>query len=74
MANITAVLQLLPALIAAIKAIEDAVPGKGQGEAKLAAVREILESADKAASALWPILVPAIGALVKLFNATNWGK
>jgi len=63
--------QLLPALIAAIKAIEEAVPGAGQGEAKLAAVRGIIEAVDTGYKNLWPQIQPVIGVLVGLFNKTG---
>ena len=67
----TALLQLLPAIIAAIKAIEEAIPGQGQGEAKLAAIREILESVSGQATTLWLFIEKAIGILVALFNRTG---
>jgi hypothetical protein len=71
LATVTTVLQLLPAIITAIKAIEEAIPGKGQGEMKLAAMREILEAASGQVSSLWPIIEKAIGILVGLFNKTG---
>ena len=71
MQNITIILQLLPALITAIKAIEDAIPGQGQGEAKLAAVRAILEAVDSNVAKLWPTIANVIGVLVGLFNSTK---
>lgn len=67
----TALLQLLPAIITAIRAIEEATPGKGQGELKLAAIREILESVSGQVSALWPFIEKAISVLVSLFNKTG---
>lgn len=67
----TAILQLLPAIITAIKAIEEAIPGKGQGEMKLAAIREILESVSGQVSSLWPFIEKAISVLVSLFNKTG---
>lgn len=67
----TAILQLLPAIITAIKAIEEAIPGKGQGEIKLAAIREILESVSGQVSSLWPYIEKAISVLVSLFNKTG---
>ena len=67
----TALLQLLPAIITAIRAIEEAIPGKGQGEAKLAAIREILESVSGQVSSLWPYIEKAISVLVSLFNKTG---
>ena len=67
----TALLQLLPAIITAIRAIEEAIPGKGQGEAKLAAIREILEAASGQVSVMWPLIEKAIAVLVGLFNKTG---
>ena len=67
----TALLQLLPAIITAIRAIEEAIPGKGLGEMKLAAIREILESASGQVSMIWPLIEKAIGVLVGLFNKTG---
>jgi hypothetical protein len=69
--TVTTIFQLLPSIIAAIKAIEEAIPGKGLGEPKLAAIREILEVTSNQASALWPIIEKAIGILVGLFNKTG---
>ena len=67
----SALLQLLPAIITAIKAIEEAIPGKGQGELKLAAIREILESVSEQLATLWPYIEKAISVLVSLFNKTG---
>ncbi len=67
----TALLQLLPAIITAIRAIEEAIPGNGQGELKLAALREILESVSGQVSSLWPYIEKAISVLVSLFNKTG---
>lgn len=72
--------QLLPLIIQAIKAIEEAIPGAGAGEQKLAAVREILESVTEfaggeAISQIWPTLQKVISSLVALFNKTGvFGK
>jgi hypothetical protein len=72
------VLSLVPMLVQAIKAVEDAIPGNGYGEQKLALVRSIIESAyEKATGALgsfeqmWPILESTIGAIVRAFNSTG---
>lgn len=70
MNTIVTILNLLPALITAIKAIEDAIPGSGQGEQKLAAVRAILEAVDGSVAKLWPQISAVIGVLVGLFNRT----
>ncbi len=71
MGNIVIILQLIPALIAALKAIEDAIPGSGMGEQKLSAVRAMLEVIDGSISKLWPQISGVIGVLVNLFNATG---
>ena len=71
MNTVIAILQLLPALITAIKAIEDAIPGQGQGEAKLAAVRAILEAVDTGVAKMWPQIQGVISILVGLFNSTK---
>ena len=71
MNNIVIILQLIPAIITALKAIEDAIPGSGMGEQKLAAVRAMLEVIDGSVSKLWPQISGVIGVLVNLFNATG---
>jgi hypothetical protein len=65
------ILQLIPALIATIRAIEEAIPGEGMGEQKLAAVRGILEAAEAGSLAIWPALEKVIAVLVATFNATG---
>ena len=65
------VLKLLPAIIIAIKAIEEAIPGSGQGEQKLAAIRAIMEAANGNISLYWPLIQTAIGVLVGIFNKTG---
>ena len=71
MNTVVMILQLIPALIQAMKAIEDVIPGQGQGEQKLSAIRHILESVDAGAAKFWPQIQTTIGILVKLFNATG---
>lgn len=71
MGNLVIILQLIPALIAALKAIEDAIPGSGMGEQKLAAVRGILEAVDGSITSLWPQISSVISVLVTLFNNTG---
>ncbi len=67
----TALLQLLPAIITAMKALEDAIPGKGQGEMKLAAIREILDSTSGQIQMFWPFIEKAISVLATVFNKTG---
>jgi hypothetical protein len=65
------VLTLLPAIIEAIKAIEDAIPGQGKGEQKLAAIRGIIAASYEQASAIMPIIERVVGVLVDTFNAVG---
>ena len=74
MNTVIMILQLIPALIAAMRAIEDAIPGSGKGEEKLAAVRAILEAVDSGATKYWPQIQSVIGILVGLFNRAGTFK
>ena len=71
MNTVIIILQLIPALIGAMKAIEEAIPGSGKGEEKLAAIRGILEAVDAGVVKYWPQLQSVIGVLVGLFNRTG---
>jgi len=71
----TLLLGLMHTLIAAIKAVEDAIPGQGNGEQKLAAIRATLEAAYAGASdaagqfdAIWPSIQAIVKTLVGIFN------
>lgn len=68
MDKLLTLMKLLPAIIAAVQAIEAAVPAAGQGAAKLEAVRQILQTVDEATTTLWPQIASTIGVLVGLFN------
>jgi hypothetical protein len=72
------VVSILPLLIEAIKAIEEAIPGAGKGEAKLAAVRSVVESSYGFASKelpvfeqLWPVVQKTVGGIVDGFNTAG---
>lgn len=72
------ILQLLPLIIAAVKAIEEAIPDSNQGSMKLALVREAIESAYKIGSdamisfeQMWPAIESTVSSVVKLFNSTG---
>ena len=71
MQNLVIILQLIPALITALKAIEEAIPGSGKGEQKLSAIRGILEAVDGSITSLWPQISSVVSVLVTLFNATG---
>ncbi len=75
------VIQLLPVVIEAIKAVEAAVPQGGQGTQKLEMVRGILQSAYDVAGnleatfdQLWPVLRSAISGVVSVYNAAGTFK
>jgi len=59
---------LIPALIAALKAIEAALPESGKGAEKLVLVREIVEGINDEAKDNWPLIEKTIGRLVAFFN------
>lgn len=65
------IFDLIPTLIVAMKAIEDAIPGNGKGEQKLAAIRQIVEATNDSLKELWPMLEKTINILIGLFNATG---
>ena len=72
------VISMLPLIIDTMKKIEDAIPGQGQGEQKLNAVRTILESVYEIApegnvkfDTLWPAIAKIISKLVSLYNGNG---
>lgn len=71
MDKVMLILKLLPAIVAGIKALEDAIPGQGKGEQKLAALREILELVDGTVSSVWPQIASVVAILVKTMNASK---
>jgi hypothetical protein len=71
LAKITAVLSLLPAIIEAVRAVENLVSDSGQGAAKLQAIREILEAVSDQAASLWPEIQKVIAIIVALANKTG---
>jgi len=72
------IMSMLPLLIEAIKAAEEAIPGQGKGEAKLAMIRAVLESAYSISTDVqakfddvWPALKTTIGAVVASLNTAG---
>lgn len=74
MQNLVLIVQLLPLIITLIKTIEEAIPGAGAGEAKLTAVREILEVGNDSIGEIWPQISKIISSLVAIFNKVGWAK
>lgn len=62
------IMQSVPAILAAIKAVENAMPISGAGKAKLDAVIALVTTANAALSGAIPQLTSIIGAFVDLFN------
>lgn len=71
METLKIVLNILPMLIQVIKAVEDAIPGQGKGEQKLALVRGVLEAVDSGVMGIWPVLEKVIASIVSVFNKTG---
>lgn len=71
MEKIFMIVKLIPAVIELMKAIEEAIPGQGNGEKKLAAVRGVLESTVEGFNNLWPSIEKIIPVLVSTFNAVG---
>jgi hypothetical protein len=72
------VAQLIPAIIAIIKSLEDALPQTGLGTEKLAMIRQIFEEAYKAATEampdiekVWAVIKKFIDIMVGVFNKTG---
>jgi hypothetical protein len=61
-------LQLLPAIITAIKAVEEVLPVSGKGAEKLSLVRGIIESVSEESKAIWPHIEKTITVVVDWFN------
>ncbi len=78
MNTLITVLKLLPAVLAAVKAVEEAIPLPGQGKSKLDLVLDVIKSGydagtDLSASFTWEklvsLVVPMIAKVVDLHNA-----
>jgi len=72
------ILKLFPLILAAVQAVEQAIPLPGQGNKKLELVRDVLKSAydwsaDLASQFSWDklveVVVPMIARIVDLHNA-----
>lgn len=71
-----AVLELLPAILKAIAALEEAMPDSGKGKEKLAIIKATVETVyEKGSNAIgtftdvWPVLESVIGKVVNIYNA-----
>jgi len=71
-----AVLELLPAILKAIGALEEALPESGKGKVKLDIIKATVESAyEKGVNvlasfdAIWPTIESIVGKVVGIYNA-----
>lgn len=69
MDKVIKVLQLLPAIFTAVRAIEEALPQEGAGKDKLSMLREIMEAAYPAVTELWSAIEKTVSVIVGVFNA-----
>lgn len=74
MGNILIVMQLVPAIIQAMQAVEAALPQAGNGAKKMQAVIDMIVAVESGASSLVPQLQAIIPVLVKLFNDSGMFK
>lgn len=73
------ILSLLPLIIQAVSQIEAAFPASGNGQVKLAALKDVLQSASDISDdvnsgqfdKLWPAIQRAVSAVVNLANVTG---
>lgn len=65
-------LQMIPAIIDAMRKIEEFLPVAGLGSQKLAMLRESLMKIWKEVDAVWPAIETVVALLVKAANATIW--
>lgn len=79
--NARTALMLLPLLISGLKALEEAIPGAGKGEQKIAILRITLEAAYSVAQDvsgsfddLWPAIKKIADGTVAVFNAVGTFK
>jgi hypothetical protein len=69
--KIMTVLSLFPAIIAAVKSVEEAIPGSGNGKAKLDIILNSVLAIGEAAKSMVPIITSVIGIVVAGFNAAG---
>ena len=65
------ILNVIPTIIAAIKAVESAFPSQGAGVAKLNAVLDMVTGCEQTLSDLRPQLTAVISAIVTMFNTAK---
>ena len=69
--TIISILSLIPAIIKAITAVEEAIPMSGQGKAKTDMILQIVQAAGDGASQMLPVVQKAISIVVGTMNAVG---
>ena len=62
------ILQIVPALIGVIKAVEEAFSDSGKGSEKLTMVREIMEASYEGVTEMWPTIEKVVASIVSFAN------
>jgi hypothetical protein len=65
------VLSLMPVIITAVKSVEEAIPGSGNGKTKLAIILDSILAVTAEAQALIPAITSIIGIVVAGLNAAG---
>lgn len=65
------ILSVLPPLIQAIRAIEDAIPASGQGKEKRDLILSVISDLGEKAVPILPQIESLVNRIVGLFNATG---
>lgn len=60
---------MFPAIIAAIKSLEEFLPADGAGKAKLDIIRQVIEITYEASKEVWPYIEKTIEILVSAANS-----
>jgi hypothetical protein len=69
--KIMTVLSLFPAIIAAVRAVELAIPGSGNGKAKLDIILNSVLAIGEAAKSMVPVITSVVGIVVSGLNAAG---
>jgi hypothetical protein len=69
--KIMTVLSLFPAIITAVRAIEEAIPGSGNGKAKLGVILNSVLAVDEAAKTMVPVITSVVGVVVAGLNTAG---
>lgn len=69
MSTLLKILQIIPALIGVIKAVEEMIPESGKGKYKLELIQTILQESYDGITDMWPMLEKIIGQIVETLNA-----